>query len=289
MLKQKRSHTNTILDRPYRKVVLVGRGSKLSKSIASEILSLTGLDRHIKVLLIPSAANNSTTYRKCVNETTKIFSHLGAHVDVLHGDPTANNFHDPTRKRIEHMIAKANVLWISGGNTTQARNLFERTGLGYFIKHSTGKVIAGGSAGALELADKDALSFSTPERLPEENDWIDERGIGIFKPVIGVHNDFIEHLPWKGGILSKPRSFYHKKMLKKLLTRSSHRRFGVCIDDASALVIHNDSFKVVNADDADSHAGVTTYRLLDDKLIESHFTPKNTVNFIPLDQLRPAA
>lgn len=289
MLKQKQLQIQSVLDRPYRKLVLVGRGSKLSKRIANEILLLTGLKRHIKVLLIPSAANNSRTYKKCIHETTKVFAHLGASVDVLHGDPSAVDFHDPTRSRIERMVAKADVLWISGGNTTQARNLFERTGLGRIIKRSRGKVIAGGSAGALELADKDALSFSTPEGHPEENEWVDEHGIGIFKPIVGVHNDFIEHLPWRAGILSKPRSYYHKKLLKKLLDRSSRRRFGVCVDDESALIIHNDKFKVVNAEGSSPLAGVTTYRLHEDKLIESHFTPKNTSGYIPLERLRPLA
>ncbi len=289
MLKQKQHFSPTIIDKPGRKLLLVGRGGGLSKCVAKEALMLTGIKRPKNVLLIPSAANNALAYNSYVRETGEVFGALGAKVKVLHGNPTSKTFKDPSAEQIANMVGEADVIWMCGGNTTQAREIFERTGIGKVLVNSKGKVIAGGSAGALELAGKETISLLTPEGHPDKNRWVVEHGIGIFKPILAVHNDFIENLPWRGGIIDKPRSFYHEKILKELLSQPNCPDFGVGIDDESAIAIRGDDFKVINADDAGPNVGVTTYQLHKNRLIESHFTPKTTQKYRPLKLLHPVA
>ncbi len=287
MLKHKVHKSHKLLDRPDRRLLLVGRGGNLHEHIAREALTLTELDRPINVLIVPSAANNASAYKKYVQETDKIFSSLGARVTILHDDPTAKNFKDPTLENITKMIDSADVIWMCGGNTSQARKILKRTGIAKAIINSRGKVIAGGSAGALEQAGDDAVSFFTPEGHPEQNKWVIEKVMGMFKPILGVHNNFIENLPWNGSLLDKPRSYYLEQILTYLFAQPDSPDFAVGIDDQSALSIKNGKFRVVNAEDAGAHVGVTTYRLSKKGLVESHFTPASTKGFISLKRLRP--
>jgi peptidase E len=162
----------SLLDRPDRKLLFVGRGFNLSKPIGRQALDLTGLERPKNVLVIPSPANNPKAYKRYIGEPRKVFGELGAKVKVLHGNPTSKTFKDPSAEQIANMVGEADVLWISGGNTTQARELFERTGLGKELLDSTEKVISGGSAGAL-LQAKQGFSWYTPEHHPELNEWVD--------------------------------------------------------------------------------------------------------------------
>ncbi|HMT19528.1 MAG TPA: Type 1 glutamine amidotransferase-like domain-containing protein [Candidatus Saccharibacteria bacterium] len=288
MSKETAQNPQPLLDRPDRKLLLVGRGGGLGERIGREALELSGLERPKNVLIIPSAANNAKAYRRYTEEPNEVFRSLGAKVKVLHGNPNSKTFEDPSAERIANMVGEADVIWMSGGNTTQARNLFDRTGLGQALVDSEGKVISGGSAGTL-LQANEGISWYTPEGKPEENQWVIERGMGMFKPIVGVHHDYIENEPWNGGMLDTPRSIHHEAYLEERLTQPGSHDLGVGIDDASALAISDGTFRVVNAEDASPGVGVTSYRRRDSGLIEARFNPQTTQNYLPLDQLRPTA
>ncbi len=277
-----------LLDRPDRRLLMVGRGFDLGPTIGREALDMTGIERPKNVLVIPSSANNAKAYRRYIEEPRLVFGALGAKVKVLHGNPTSKTFKDPSVDQIANMVGEADVLWMSGGNTTQARQLFERTGLGNALLDSKGKVISGGSAGAL-LQARQGFSWYTPEKHPELNDWVTETGMGMFNGIVGVHNDYVEGERWGDGVLDQPRSHYFKPYLEEQLILEDTPNLGIGIDDESAIAISDGTFRVVNAEGAKSSVGVTSYQLRESGLIEARFTPKSTKNYVDLDRLRPAA
>ncbi len=284
------SHSpETLLDRPDRKLLLVGRGFNLSKPIGQQALDLTGVERPKNVLVIPSPANNPKAYKRYIGEPRKVFGELGAKVKVLHGNPTSKTFKDPSAEQIANMVGEADVLWISGGNTTQARELFERTGLGKEILGSQGKVISGGSAGAL-LQAKQGFSWYTPENHPELNEWVTEHGTGMLNAIVNVHGDYIEYEPWHGGIIDQPRYHYFEPYLMEQWTQGNPDipELGIGIDDESAIAFAEGGFRVVNGEGTNPDRGVTSYHTRDSGLVEARFTPATTQNFISLDHLRPA-
>lgn len=290
MSKETAHSLQPLLDRPDRKLLLAGRGGSLGDAIGRTVLDISGLERPKNVLIIPSAANNPDAYLEYVSNATEVFRRLGANVHVLHGDPTAVNFKDPSKEQIDNMVGEADVLWMSGGNTQDAQKLFNRTGLGKAIVDSRDNVISGGSFGGI-IPARQSFSWSTPEGRPDLNDWKTVHGLNIVNAIVGVHNDYIENEPWRGGVIDKPRSHYFEPYLVKQLARPASQTpdLGIGIDDRSAIAIADGAFRVINAEDAEPNDGVTTYRLRDSGLIEARFTPANTQHYVPLDHLRPAA
>lgn len=274
----------SLVSNPESRLLLVGRGFSLGPAIGREALSLTGLERPKNVLVIPSSANNAQAYSRYIGEPREVFGALGAKVKVLHGNPTSKTFKDPSAEQITNMVGEADVIWMSGGNTTQARELFERTGLGQELLDSEGKVISGGSAGAL-LQAKQGFSWYTPEGHPEQNDWVTEHGTGMLNAIVGVHNDYVENEPWREGTIDKPRSHYFKPYLVDQWAQGNPDipELGIGIDDESAIAIADGSFRVVNADGVRPDRGVTSYHMRDSGLVEARFLP--TPAYIPTSQL----
>lgn len=279
-------NTEALVDDPDRRLVLVGRGLSLSQAIGRGVLELA---EGSKVLLVPSPAPNARDFERYKDEATSVFGNLGARVQTLHGNPSAENFKDPSAEQIANMVGEADALWISGGNTTQARQIFERTGIGQAILDTRGKVIAGGSAGAL-LQARQGHSWYTPEGHPEQNDWVTERGLGMLNATVGVHNDYVENGQWGDGKIDQQRSHYFAPYLEdQWNTNPNAPRLGLGIDDESAIAFADGGFKVINADGANPDRGVTSYHPRPSGLYEARFTPASTPNFVPVSHLSQAA
>ena len=280
-------NSEALLDYPDRRLLLVGRGS-LGEAIGHGALDLTGLERPKNVLVIPSPAPNAKDYKRYIEEPREAFKG-NAKVKILHGNPNSKTFKDPSPEQIANMVGEADVVWISGGNTTQAREIFERTGLGQAILDSEGKVIAGGSAGAL-LQARQGHSWYTPEGHPEQNNWVTEHGLGMLNATVGVHNDYVENEQWGDGKLDQPRSHYFAPYLQdQWNTNPNAPQLGIGIDDESAIAVTNDGFRVINADGANPDRGVTSYHPTESGLYVARFTPASTPDFVPVSHLSQAA
>jgi peptidase E len=239
-----------LLDIPERKLVLAGRGLNAGEHVGRAILELTG-SKKPQILVIPSPAFTKQDYEAYVADIVKTYGNLGVpskHIDVLHEFGV-----DPSGVQIEDKLGAADALWITGGNTTQARETFARTGIGEAIRQSRNKVIAGGSAGALLQADG-GLSWYTPDGddvNSPRNRFVREKGLGLFLPSVNPHNNNTD----KQTGMEHPRSHYLPDFMDK---NPDMARPMIGIDHEAALVIGEGNYSIVS-DPNHSASTLTVY------------------------------
>jgi peptidase E len=270
------AETVPLLDRPDRRLLLVGRGGGLTSTIGREALNLTGLEIRKNVLIVPSAAQTQEQYTKAVSEASVVFAGLGTAVSVLHAFGK-----EPSGEQIADELGKAHIVWGIGGDSSKAKDLYDRTGFGAALRDSRDTVISGGSAGMVLQAEK-AMSWSTPVGKPEENAFIPVDGLGFVRATVSPHLDYIEA---EDG-LTLPRSYYFEQFLGD--PQYTHHNPAIGVDDAAALAIHGDTYRVLHQDEADPSVGVTVFHRQQSAIHPVSFTSSASRDYAPIDDLLAA-
>lgn len=194
-----------------------------TKEIANEILSLSK-KKHPQFLFIPTASSDDEEY--CERMKT-FYEKLGAKVAILKLITEI-----PSKKIYSDMIARADIIYVGGGNTLMMMKKWRRLGIDTLLKkaYKEEKILCGVSAGSIcwyEYGHSDSLSYYHPEKWK----YIRVKGLGLLQGTHCPHYDS-ETL----GI--KRRENFHK-MLQKISGR------GIAIDDCAALLYTKDSVEVL--------------------------------------------
>ncbi len=261
----------TLLDKPDRKLVMVGRGLGLSETIGREILALAGTEGKPNVLIVPSPASTQKKHDKSVADAAVTFSRLGASTDTLHAFSEL-----PSAEQIADKLGAAHAAWIIGGNSQIAMDIFKTSGFDQALVDSEHKVISGGSAGMV-VQTKESMSWYTPVGKPEDNAMVGIDGLGIARITGSPHLDYIE----RDDGLTLPRSDYFRKFItdpeQSAMGREANPALpAIGVDDAAALVINGDTYRVLRQDNAAENVGVTAYFKHGQEITEVNHRPDLT-------------
>ena len=163
----------------------IGRpGTKIeTEAIDREIIKLTG-KKHPKLLLIPTASNDSGMYRSVVQ---KYFGkRLGCKTDALYliEEKLSKN-------EIEMKIYNTDIIYVGGGNTLKMLKIWRRLGIDTILKKAARKgiVLSGVSAGAICWFSH-GLSDSLRFKNPKNKKLIRVRGLGLINILVCPHYYF---------------------------------------------------------------------------------------------------
>jgi Peptidase E len=224
------------------KMVLIGGGSyrKSAKSLFEVGLDLSGKEKP-NVLVIATPQSKQPDFRKKVDGLNEMIGkEIGTNVDVLH------NFGEtPDKKTMQEKFNKSDVIYISGGNTRHAMDLWKKHGIDTMLSNAMqqGKVMSGQSAGALAWFREgmsDSNLFDYAEGTPW--DFTTVKGMGQIDTLATPH---FNSTKTPDGRL---RSEYFKELLSD---RSSDNfiEYGLGIDNNAALVALNGLIRVVISKD----------------------------------------
>ena len=121
-----------------------GLGSMSNPTIVSKVVELTELPAEdVNLLYIGTPTYDIAKFR---TKQTREFSRMGVQVSWLE---VANQ--SPSYEEMERKVEEAHIILVSGGNTLYAVDRWRHLGLDVLLKEAAynGKVMAGGSAGAL--------------------------------------------------------------------------------------------------------------------------------------------
>jgi dipeptidase E len=190
----------------------------------AEVVRLAAV-RAPRLLFLPTATGDDAGYVGLITE--HYGRRLGCRVEPL---PLYDR--SASSADIERAIAGADIVYVGGGNTLRMMKLWRRRGVDRLLAKAgaDGTVLAGISAGAIcwcAAGISDSRSF-TAGADPWE--YIAVRGLGLLDVVLAPHHDV------------DPRR-------RHALRRIAHdtRRVGVGLDDATALEVIDDRFRLLSS------------------------------------------
>jgi peptidase E len=190
-----------------------------TKTTHQEILRRTG-KKHPRVLYIPTARLDSERY---IDFFRSYYLELGcSEVDTL-----CLLKNPPSKQEIADKIFSADAIYVNGGNTFRMLRTWERLGVDTLLQraHKQGTVIVGHSAGTVcwfAYACSDSFYKKHPFKLA---------GMGVFNAVLCPHYD---------------SETVRQPALKKIMKRTP-RLVAVALDDAAAIEIIDDSYRILTA------------------------------------------
>lgn len=265
-----------------------GIGSMSNPTIVSKVVELTGLPAEdVNLLYIGTPTYDIAKSR---TKQTRAFSRMGVQVSRLE---VANR--SPSYEEMERKVEEAHIILVSGGNTLYAVDRWRHLGLDVLLKEAAynGKVMAGGSAGALCWFDSGHSDSMDPDtyRLAFRHHEDGEGREGNEKYSQGHSKDWeyvrVEGLSILPGFCcphydktqsnGKLRMDDFAEMIK-----NSPIELGICIDHCAALQVDGDSFKVLSIpgetgsvpdDENESVPGVWLKWIDEDGLVKSKVCP----------------
>lgn len=192
-------------------------------SIDEEIIRLSG-KKHPKLLLIPTASRDSTTYLDAVvNYFGKKFGCFASVLNLL--------THDFSPKDLEDFVLSADIIYVGGGDTRFMLEQWKKVGLDVVFKkaYNAGIVISGLSAGAVCW-----FEYYDNTDYKEEAGWCLDvlPGLGWIKGFAVPHFDDLSET--------------EKSDLKNMLKEKSIRPVWA-IDNCAAVVFENEVSRVLNS------------------------------------------
>lgn len=141
-------------------IIAIGGGKPAStKIIDQEVLSRTKKKKP-KLLFVGTASLDNERYQERMK---KHYEKLGAHVSFL------ELYRDrPSTREISKMIAKADAIYVGGGNTLRMMRFWQKIGIDRMLKkaYKKGTVMAGLSAGSIcwfHWGNSDSRRFANPD------------------------------------------------------------------------------------------------------------------------------
>jgi dipeptidase E len=239
-------------------IVAIGGGSMkegITFGIDKYIVKLSGKKKP-HVLLIPTATYDDPERYEVIKEVYG--AKLGCTTDVLYLIKQA-----PSTKEIKEKLNRAEIIYVSGGNTLKLMRRWRKLGLDRMLKEiwkKSDKVLCGSSAGALcwfRYGHSDSMFYYHPQKW----DYIRVKCLDFVPVMLCPH------------YLKEKRDESYKKMVKKYGGK------GVALDDAAAFHITNNSYRLVSA-----QPGAFGYKLhTENKQIIQ--TTINNERFRPLSEL----
>ena len=170
-----------------RKMILIGGGELRSFSTLDIDAYAVSLVRkpegeRINALFFPTAAHDSKPYFNTFRKTYT--SRLGAKVDVA-----LVTTGEMTMEYVQQKIDKADIIYLSGGDTAHMLEAFRETGAGEMIRQAyrDGKLIVGLSAGAIGWFE---YAHSDYAKMREEgDDYVVIEGLGVVEGICVPHYD----------------------------------------------------------------------------------------------------
>lgn len=210
-------------------IIAIGGGELRSGEtlpIDRMVVAQTG-KKHPRALFIPTASNDSERYW---HDFSAIYGKkLGCTTDVL---LLTRGIH--SKKDIQTKIAEADVIYVGGGNTLKMLKVWRSLGVDILLKkaYQRGTVLAGLSAGAIcwfRYGVSDARRFM--KGGIEDAPLMRVRGLGLLPYTVSPHH-----------VREKKR---RDDGLAEIMQRTPG--IGIAIDDGAALVISDDTYRIVSA------------------------------------------
>ena len=188
--------------------------------------------KHPRLLFIPSASSDSTTYAALIE---KHFTKLGCSVDTLYLIKER-----PTKKTIKEKIAKADIIYVGGGNTLKMMTIWRKLGVDQLLKqaHQQGTIMCGLSAGSIcwfSYGNSDSRKFTSGS-----DQLIKVKGLGLIDALHCPHYDTEQH---------------READLKRMM-RTTRRIVAIALDECAALEVINDQYRIIT-----SKKGAKAYKI----------------------------
>lgn len=176
-----------------------------------------------RMLFIPTASNDAQTYIDVFN---KHFSKLGCKIETL-----LLIREQPTKKVIREKIAKADIIYVGGGNTLKMMMLWRKKGVDKeLIKaHKKGTIVSGLSAGAIcwfQYGNSDSRKYTS-----KSDNLIRVSSLGIINALMCPHFDTEKN----------------RKQSLRTMMRNTHKIVGLALEENCALEIKDDTYKVLTS------------------------------------------
>lgn len=174
--------------------IAIGGGEMKSQTVINsylrQLLEEKGYEGKTKpyVLFFPQASHESKPY---TNTFFKVFGKLKCKADVV---LFANG--EMSSDRIMEKIAKADMIYVGGGDAAYLIDEFDRMGIKDVIieAYRSGTIIAGNSAGAMLMFDKAVSDYLITRGYSDDYTVID--GYGLIDKVAICHADEIKRLDY---------------------------------------------------------------------------------------------
>lgn len=210
------------------KIVSIGGGSIARPKkrpetmlIDETIVKMSGKKRP-RVLFIPTASGDSQAY---VDAFIALYAgRLGCEVEVL------TLYRDrPSKKDMAATVARADVIYVGGGNTLRMLKLWRRLGVDKMLITAArrGAVCCGLSAGAIcwfREGNSDSLKYSNPAA-----DYIRVKTLDLADALLCPHYD-----------AEKDRQPSLKRMMKKV------PGVAIALDNCAAVVIEGSRYRIIS-------------------------------------------
>lgn len=211
------------------KIVSIGGGSIAhprtrpeTMVIDRDIVRMSG-KRNPRVLFIPTASGDAPDY--VVAFRLLYEQKLGCTVEtlLLYADR-------PDHREIAARVARADIIYVGGGNTLRMLKLWRKLGVDTLLKRAAerGAVCCGLSAGAIcwfREGNSDSLKYSNPQA-----DYIRVRTLGLVDALLCPHYD---------GEADRQPSL--KRMMKRV------PGVAIALDNCAAIVIEDDVYRIVTS------------------------------------------
>ena len=248
------SYRRPFVPNPQLKGLFAGSGPAAMNTnyICQAVIDLTRRQpQDLSLLYIGTATYDIDKYRE---KQTNVFANLGVQIDSL---DIANT--SMPKEKMEEKVDKSDIILVSGGNTLYALDRWNYLGLNEMLIEAAnkGKVLAGGSAGAICWFDSGHSDSDDPETYrnfmlndgqPTKSqsiekgtndvkaswDYIRVEGLGILPGLVCPHYDITQ----SNGV---KRMVDFEEMLKR-----HPYELGIGIDHHAALQVDGDNFKVLS-------------------------------------------
>jgi len=222
------------------KMILAGGGVyyKSARPLLEMGLNLSGKEKP-NVLIIPTPKKIQAAFEKLVDGSNKMYGEeLGVNVDFLH------NFEEmPDYETMQNKFNNSDVIYLSGGNTRHAMELWKKHGIDTMLSDAMrkGKIITGISAGALAWF-KECHSDPTEHDAPEGStlDYTIVNGMGNIDTIASAHTN--SHKTPDGRLRLEHLKDYLESQKKDGLIE-----YGLGIDNNAAIVALNGLVKIVTS------------------------------------------
>lgn len=238
-------------------VVAIGGGElrfKETMTIDKYIVQLSGISKP-KLLFIPTASGDAEGYIEVIK---KVYGEeLGCEVDSL---LLINS--DITEDEIQKKILSANIIYVGGGDTVKMMDIWRNKKVDKYLKkaYENNIILSGLSAGSICWFTKGHSDSSLSTNADGWWDRTEPIGLDLIKAIHCPHYN------------QKGHEVFDDMMKREDLS-------GIAIEDNCAIVIKDNTYRIIKADNSSKAYLLRNYNGAVDK------KELNTLDFLPLSEI----
>jgi len=214
------------------KIVAIGGGSFRSKSIIDidkRIKELTEKS-HPTILFIPTASSDDQEYIALMSQRYQKKLKCKFTTLLLIKNP-------PSKKEIASKIAKADIIYVGGGNTLKMMRLWRKLGVDKMLEKAwqNGKVMCGVSAGSIcwfDSGHSDSMSYYNSKKW----EYINVSGLDLLPAVHCPHYD------------SHTLKIARKKNFQDMFAKLPASTLGIAINDNTAIEFIGSQYRILGSE-----------------------------------------